>query len=910
MLPRQYDICRRLATVAMVVVVAIAGVAGSLREPLADGTRADDTRRVPATYFAGENLRGKRIIVSLRIQPPPGKQPPKTDPEPEEPVFEKLDEMLEKLPSVKQLLTEDPVDWVVLKNLDVLVVLPVSPRPSTLEKIELRIEEARKAPRPRTKKEQEDQRAEHRKLPFLYVTLKDGGADPLRRIHYRNLRQKVEVNDRVYRGILHHEDLLLIRIAILQDEGKLAQAFELLFNLKRRKPDWPGIQDFEKRHLLTEARVLMKEDRLGTALVRLEELFGRDPKYRGTSALFGDVVDRLTTRALKTKDYRRARHYLGRLATRISSHDVYKKWRDELQKQATEKLALANTASTAGKHDDAERLIRQAAEIWPNTPQIASAFGVMTHRFQRLRVGVRQLPGEPTPFFLPTLADDRHRFLTETRLFEPHSLDSVVNYQTRYFSQWDPTDLGRLTVFRLQTDRPYWLPQPVVSASLIARNLRYRLNPNSPDYDERLASYIRSVRVDSPTTLRIRFSRVPPRLESVFRFPLRETDRWKPGSGDGKAAGVSPPLISQRFAAHRKSNWTARRRFYRRYRPEPDKVQRNRYHVAEIEEVKFDSDAAIIQALKRGRIDLMPHVRPYDRRRLARDSRLQVRGYSLPVTHVLQFNPDSPAMANREFRKALFYALDRQGMLNSLILRTHAEQDNSSLGRVVSAPFSSRGYAYDPTVKPKKHNITLAFALAIAVRKQYERANVAAVGVGLAAIVVRRGEKRGWIPKLNLLVAPGDGPKKVAIICVRQWRRIGIKVQIVTAGKRKQQNPPAWDIMYRTVRMVDPVVDLWPFLTFDNRARVARLKPFPDWLRQELIRVDMARDWSAAVQTLRALHKHLAEERHLIPLFEVDDFFAYRKELAVFRSENVDPVSTYQNIERWTIRPKYPKQFP
>ena len=40
-----------------------------------------------------------------------------------------------KLPSADELLTRDPLDWIVLKNDEVLVTQPIYPRPATLEKL-------------------------------------------------------------------------------------------------------------------------------------------------------------------------------------------------------------------------------------------------------------------------------------------------------------------------------------------------------------------------------------------------------------------------------------------------------------------------------------------------------------------------------------------------------------------------------------------------------------------------------------------------------------------------------------------------------------------------------------------------------------------------------------------------------
>ena len=149
---------------------------------------------------------------------------------------------MKNLPTVKQLQTEKPVDWVVLQNLNVLVCKPVNPRPNTLQTIEQRIKAGKDLP-PLARS----------KLPFVYVTLIDGGANPEKKIPYMQVKE-----------ILHHEDLLLLQIGKLQDKGDFALSFELLFNLKRRKPNWPTIPDYEKRQLLTESKHHLPETGIRT----------------------------------------------------------------------------------------------------------------------------------------------------------------------------------------------------------------------------------------------------------------------------------------------------------------------------------------------------------------------------------------------------------------------------------------------------------------------------------------------------------------------------------------------------------------------------------------------------------------------------------------------------------------------
>src|ERR1700712_4195718 len=78
---------------------------------------------------------GLLVTAIAQDEPPkPGQPRPNKEREAdsEEPL-PKYDEMV--LPSAEELLRSKPFDWIVLKNLKVLVVEPVSPRPDALAKM-------------------------------------------------------------------------------------------------------------------------------------------------------------------------------------------------------------------------------------------------------------------------------------------------------------------------------------------------------------------------------------------------------------------------------------------------------------------------------------------------------------------------------------------------------------------------------------------------------------------------------------------------------------------------------------------------------------------------------------------------------------------------------------------------------
>jgi ABC-type transport system substrate-binding protein len=175
---------------------------------------------------------------------------------------------------------------------------------------------------------------------------------------------------------------------------------------------------------------------------------------------------------------------------------------------------------------------------------------------------------------------------------------------------------------------------------------------------------------------------------------------------------------------------------------------------------------------------------------------------------------------------------------------------------------------------------------------------------------------------------------------IEEWKRIDIKVELITLavghqakgphdpiGPLPADRPPAasgqdivtapdgltekpqpalddapWDLAYRTVRMTEPMMELWPLLSLDNVASVQSVRYLPDWLRQGLIDLDRTADWTTTVQTLHELHRQLADTVQLIPLWEVDDALVFRKTI---RGIPDLPLHAYQDLELWISEPWY-----
>ncbi len=772
-----------------------------------------------------------------------------------------IGDLLADLPSVEELLRDPPLDWIVVTTLKdrVIIVEPINPRPHTLETLKQRIE-AFSGTRRKANETAEERQQRFIDLHYLTVFLKDDESEY--RIHIEEIQE-----------IIHHEDQMLLRVDLLLEERNFTDALQLLFALDQRHPGWPGAGDRHHRLLFREAETNLEQGQPEAALTRLEELHGHRDDYPGLDTLLGSVVDQLIAAPVEIDDFLQARHFLGRLQSVEPRHEVAAKWIAQFLADATSLMNEARSLTQQGNFRSAAVAIERAALIWPNTPGLSDLHNSVVTRYPRLHTGVLRFQGEPKAYPLAVGADGRIQRLTQVQLFELDSIDDVAHYRSRFFERWEPTDLGRRAIFRLTQHRTHWESAPILRSTEVILALSERMDPSSPNYDDRLAARVRSTRIRSPFEFELGFEQVPLRTEALLGFtvPIR-----RPTDPQIDEAPTESELLSQRFVEIER---TAEAVTYRRSLAEPQDV--GKVHVAEVVEHRYSNYDTAIQGLLRGEVSMLARVRPPDVSPLSEDGRFFVQQSALPLTHVLQFHPNSVALGSLELRRALAYAIDRRSLLGEIVL----ESAQSKLGRLVTAPFPSTHNGYDPLIEQRPFDLTLAYQLAAAARARMQ----------------------GELPDLRMICEPDPVVEAVAKEMIATWDRVGIRVELVGSKGPDEPAVQDWDIVYRTVQMHEPVFQLWPFLTFDSQARVDSLIYLPDWLRQEMIELDSATDSTRSRALLRKLHRQLYAQGHLIPLWEVDDFVVFRKNIGNF---GVRPVSPYQGIERWTLQPWYPVQVP
>ncbi len=906
--------------------------------------------------------------------------PKKTEQSTEAPLPKKA-EVLRNLPSKADLLTKPPFDWVFLKNDDVLSVKPLQPRPKTLDQINEKRKQMAQPPKiTRMPGETQDAFAtrlrqsgeEHRKLREKFDSIEVELPDSTQ-VSEEEDDSSYKLNiDKFVSEITNFEDIVLRRIDLLLDKNELEDAYELLLFVDRRHLGWPGYDERLNRFLLQDAQRKIASKEAEAAFVLLEQMHERvkaainskDPLVRYAtmgedlkkcSAELGNAIDILVEPAVTARDFRQARFHLGRLVKLQADHPNGVNWRNKLTAETNRLLTEATQATTAGKFDQAAALADEAALVWPSTPSLKNPHRQVSQRWQILKVGTVGPVNPVTSFPFATEATRRRDGLTRLPLFEPSRIDGGARYRSRFLESWEPTDLGRQAVFTLRSNRSSWESSPIVTASGAVTALLERLEPSSPHFDERLASFVDGIAVRGPFEFSVKFSRIPVRTEALFAMPL----------------GTNPQASSELDQRYRVQAATENSVSLRRMVNEPERVLQR--HLAEVSEIRYLSHEKAVQGLLRGEISMLPNVPAWQLDKLAADGRFFVRKYAVPQTHFVQFNPQSKPLRSSELRRALMYGLDRSQVLRDVMLhdvtvRTLREalpkanapaklpppeigltydeakselvwtgmsigdqqsrqfatlsydgeyrkalqslvrKSQPDRGRVVTAPWATNLSAYHNLIVPREADMSLAFALATAAKKS--------LGAEMRP--------------LRMICEPEPLAEAAAKRLIEEWKRIDITVELVTATESSQaarpqgadglpvasgqdavaapavaSEQPAWDLVYRTARMTEPMMELWPLLSLDKVARVETIRYLPDWLRQGLIDLDRVADWATTVASLQELHREVAETAQLIPLWEIDDALVFRKTL---RGIPEAPLHPYHDVELWISEPWYPTE--
>ena len=682
------------------------------------------------------------------------------------------------------------------------------------------------------------------------------------------------------------ERRVLAEAEALVAADKFDEAYDYFVFLQQEYPETPGFTAAFDLALWREAGALRKAGKHEECFALLLELYARNPGFERLDAAMTDTTQSLLDTAIEQEDFAVARSYAKSLKERFPQSAAVtaaeQRLRDLAAAAVTKSRELIAESGNSAASDSADLMsaaydqAELALRIWPDEADARQLLVELAERYPRVVVAV-------TAPVLDQLADGfadrpsaRRKQLTGARLAELRGYGPDGAEYASDVAEIEQAELGRKLVINLRPDIRWSADGGELTGVDVARTLLACTRPESATYRPEFAELISGVSVHDVYRVECELSRPLAKPLALLEVEL------KPGYGEQGSLGA--------FAA--KPAEPSRQRYTIERPSEPAAGA-----VREIVERGFADGPAALDALRKGLVTVVDRVNPWEVAALRRDATIELAPYATPTLHVLVPNRDRPLVKDRNFRRALVYAIDRQAMLGKLIWRGEIPAGNKVISGPFPAPAStddSRGYAYNNQVAVRPYDPRLALTL-IGV------ARLAAAPAGQERALAEAEAQRP-VP-LRMAIPASDVPRLVAKSLARQWKSLGIDLELVEYGSDVTPDALAkCDLVYRELMIREPVAEARRLLGSDGALGSSNA-----YIDLALLRLLEADNSVAVRDRLRELHRLAAEDATLVPLWQLVDQFAYHKSLSGVGSQ---PINLYQHVKDWRPAPRLPAGTP
>lgn len=656
------------------------------------------------------------------------------------------------------------------------------------------------------------------------------------------------------------EELVLAEAQQRVQEGKFDEAYAYFRFLEARTPPVAGLKDAIELCLWTQIGASFKAGRQDEAMALLAELSGRNPQRTGLPKAYERVSIELAKSRIAEGNFRAARKLLSNLAERYPDTKATSvaEFETMLKDKAAALLAQAKTDLVAGKFREAHEAAGKMLETWPAIEEGKQLAADVHQKYPLLSVGVisplASAPVKPSDDWAAT----RSGRLLGRQLAEPGSGDREGIYSSSLGELSRPKGANAQVALKLKEGLKWQEPPRNLSAQDVIRLLLSAATPKTPSYDESFAKILAGVEVGGDGEVRALFLRPQLKGEAWLQRAL-------PGYGPYKLANVTPQQVSYlRQAAY----------FGGEAGVQP----------SEIIERTYPDSAAAIQALRRGEVNMVDRISPWDLRRLTSGDEFTVEQYALPRVSVLLPNPRRPQLASRTLRRAVLYAIDRESILRRGLLTGQTIAGCE----VVSGPFprlpapdEARPSGYDSTIEVRPYDPAVASVL-VAVAMQESAGSAAPTSKSLT------------------LAFPSEPISRIACESIsRQLALVGLDVKLkeISAGQTAGED---YDLLLTELAMQEPTVDAWRLLGPGGTSGECS-----STMLLALRSLEQAKDAKQAASRLQEVHRVAAAELPVIPLWQLVNHFAYHKSV---KGVPPRPIGLYQDIENWQVELRVPSE--
>jgi ABC-type transport system substrate-binding protein len=598
-----------------------------------------------------------------------------------------------------------------------------------------------------------------------------------------------------------------------------------------------------------------------------------------TALLMGRSMERLVDRAMEQKDYARGRHVMHVLEQDYPNHPTLRDLRNRFIQGSdalpgAERLrqrALAEEA--AGRLREASFLIMQAADMWPTLPDIDEQFTRIFRKYPVLHVAVREMPARFAPWAPAGTPDARIAQLLHVPLMEVAGVGANTRFTSRLLEA--APELGELQKRVTLTLTPglKWSDgDKPITAMDISRSITARTDPKLPSFDPALASVLKAHNVTVFNEIVVDLKRIQLRPQTNFLFNLAPGHRLL---GDRFAENTIVGAGPYRYHTKKNTvdaqevNLVANQHFFG-----------GKPKITEIVERRYAKGQDAVKSLLSGDVALLEHVplREYRRIESRADDFTIVRG-AVPAVHVISFDFRSrrELMNSRTLRRAMVYALDRKRIFDEGIMDGQTREGCE----IINGPFPRGSFAFEPSLESWPYEVDA------------ER--------------VKKGDP---IFRFTLHHPDTEEAREACRGIKAQWALVNIAVDLVPRPTQALEEDIAlgsrYELVYRIHYVRDPVLDAARVLCLGQpiSAEGAMPNAASAWLRQNLGDLELAANWTVAINKLKLIQHQARDDVALIPLWQLNDYHAFHKRLSGVLDSSL---GMYQDAETWQIEPWYRK---
>jgi hypothetical protein len=435
-------------------------------------------------------------------------------------------------------------------------------------------------------------------------------------------------------------------------EGDFVGAYPFLAILLRDYPGLPGLRAIRCDFLLKDAARRYRAGELEATLAMLEELRRFDPSYQSDRvfAVISQVTDTLMQRQVDTNRLDQAQRLLARLKSDYPGDQIASipKWDAKFLEMANQRRDEA----IAARQQEDWRTARQAAldslYLYPTIEGGRELLSQIAREYPLVRVGVLQEATELDPTRIDNWPARRAGRLVYRSLFEMRGTGAEGGEYDFILgdAEQSPDRLQYDLTLSPQKMRP---PLDRFTSQLLADMLAARATPGHVTFNSPWAATLQSVSLRGPQQVACLLRQPHVLPSSLLQIRI---DGEMLGLGAGEPTGVYSRVFDQ----------DGETRFRLTGQPANDTQPR------EIVELKMPTAIGAVSSLLKGEIDVIDHLFPSDANGLRRSRDVVVENYPLPTVHMLIPCSDHVFLADRNFRRALIYGINREDILRGELL--------------------------------------------------------------------------------------------------------------------------------------------------------------------------------------------------------------------------------------------------